>query len=108
MTSPRPHKLSIVDGWTSVALGDGIEANAPSGRIQKAVAVAQSIGLATSDMAVFTFYDLGTNVVTAYFSPAAQSIGAAFNAKPCERPVDREGFSLLAGDSRSRSQLFGE
>jgi len=108
MPSPREPKVSIVDGWTSVALGDGLDANAPSAKIQQAFQAAAVAGASTPGMAVFSFYDLGANVVTAYFSPAAAFIGAAFGAKPCPRPVDREGFSLLVGDARSRSLLFGE
>ena len=108
MSSPRPPKVSVVDGWTSVALGDGIEANEPSGKIQRAFEAATLAGKSTPAMAVFTFYDLGANVVTAYFSPAAASIGAAFGAAPCAKPVDREGFSLLVGDARSRALLFGQ
>jgi hypothetical protein len=95
-----------LDGWTSVALGDGIDAHAPSGRIQEAFMALQLLGHAPPEAAVFSFYELSTNVVTAYFSPAAAPLGRQFGAHACNPPIDREGFSLLVGDARSRSILF--
>lgn len=108
MQSHRPHVVSHVQGWTSVDLGDGVDAYGPTGKIQQAFMGLQLLGSAPPDAAVFSFYDLQTNVVTAYFSPAAASLGRQFGAVPCDSPTDREGFSLVVGDARSRSLLFRE
>ena len=108
MPSPRPHVVSHVSGWTSVALGDGVDANMSSGQIQDAYMGLHVLGKITPDFAVFTYYDLRVSVVTAYFSPTAASLGQTFGALPCDPPTDKEGFSLLVGDARSRSLLFRE
>ncbi len=94
-----------MSSWYSLDLGDGVEAFAPTHRIQEIFqAFFRAAGLPT-DMALFSRYDLGTNVVTVYVPPRAKSLALAIDAKPCERP-SREGLSLLLGHADAWSVLF--
>jgi len=87
--------------WYSKDLGDGIDANAPSGRIRETFLPLFAAAGCPIDMAVFSHYDLETNMVTAYFSPGASVLAKTFGASPCEKPKKVKGFGLLVGDQRS-------
>ena len=54
-----------------------------------------------SDIAIFSCFDLKTNLDTVYFSPSAESIAKIWNAIPCKNPVPGRGFAKLAGDGRA-------
>ena len=59
------------------------------------------------EMAVFTRReegDLHCEVIV-YFSPAAENVADAFEARPCGKP-SREGLELLAGNENCWSVLF--
>lgn len=72
--------------WYSKELGDGVEAYAPSHKIQEAFFPLFSAAGNPIDMAVFSRYDLERNIVTAYFSPSAAALAKSFGAQPCEKP----------------------
>jgi hypothetical protein len=94
--------------WHSKALGDGIEAHAPTEQIKQAhMALALATRLPT-DCAVFSYYDLRANVVTVYFSPSAVQLAKSFHAAPCQKPENKEGFGLVVGDRRAWKLLFAD
>jgi len=87
--------------WYRKDLGDGIAAFGPTKTIQDAfIKLAELQGL-SSDLAVFSKYDLQSNNVTVYFTPSAKLLAEDFNAKPCEKPTPQDHLSLLVGDARS-------
>ena len=96
--------------WYSKDLGDGVDAFEPTTQIQNAflaLARAQTqTGHYSFDAAVFSRYDLDTNVVRVYFSPSAQLLATAFGATLCEKPTPTEGLALLAGDARAWEEHF--
>jgi len=94
--------------WHSKALGDGVDALEPTSQIQQAYAALEMATRLPVDHALFSYYDLRTNVVTVYFSPSAAQFAMGFGAVPCEKPVNREGFSLINGDMRVWDVLFGQ
>ena len=87
--------------WYSKDLGSGVDAYEPTALIQSAVMQSISAALAAQrpnyNVAVFSYYDLRANMVTAWFSPGLEHIAEAFGATPCERPNPRERFGLLVG-----------
>ena len=87
--------------WYSKDLGDGIDAHAPSTRIQEAFTAMCIAGRQPLDFAVFSRYDLRRNVVSVYFSPSAHALASAFSAVACQKPGNEEGFGLLVGDQRA-------
>ena len=87
--------------WYSKELGDGVAAFGPSSKIQEAFFQLAKAGANVEDIAVFSRYDLETNVVTVYFTPSASLLASAFNASPCENPTPGGGLALLVGDARS-------
>ena|SRR3981081_1624704 len=91
--------------WHSKALGDGVTALAPSRRIQEMFLPMFAASGQPTDMAVFSRYDLKTNVATVYFSPRAANLATFFGAKPCEKPAS-EGIGLLVGDARCWGMFF--
>lgn len=91
--------------WYSKELGDGVEAYAPSHKIQEAFFPLFSAAGNPIDMAVFSRYDLERNIVTAYFSPSAAALAKSFGAQPCEKPKRENRLGLLVGDQRCL-QLF--
>lgn len=94
--------------WHSKALGDGIDALGPTTKIQDAYQALELVTRLPIDHAVFSYYDLSTNVVTVYFSPSAAPFAKTFGAVPCEKPENKEGFSLINGDMRVWDVLFGK
>ena len=96
--------------WYSKELGDGVEAFVPTTDIQNGfLTLAQSqaqLGRYSFDAAVFSRYDLETNVVTVYFTPSAELLATAFRASPCTKPVPTEGFALIVGDARAWEAHF--
>ena len=82
--------------WHSKELGDGVEAYEPTQKIEQAFLTLA--GHYSSDAAVFSRYDLETNVVTFYFTPPAELLAKKFGAVPCEKPIPKEGFGLKFGD----------
>lgn len=94
--------------WYSVSLGDGMMAGTPAAEIEELFQRRFSAAGAPLDMAVFTRPESEDRLyceVIAYFSPAAEEVARAFDARPCERPV-RTGLGLLAGDPGCWSLLF--
>jgi hypothetical protein len=91
-------------------MGDGVAAFAPTQELFNAIMAygVSSGGNIPEGLGVFSFYDLEQNQVIWYFSPEASFLGKAFNAEPCEKPVPKEGFGLLAGDQRSWTTHFPE
>ena len=67
-----------------------------------------SSGEEYSDIAIFSCFDLKTNLDTVYFSPGAESIAKMWSAIPCKKPVPRRGFAKLAGDGRAWGIHFPE
>jgi hypothetical protein len=94
--------------WHRVSLGDGMTAPGPSAEIEEVFLKAFAAKGRPAEMAVFTRPESEGRLhceVIAYFSPAAQEVARAFDAKPCERPA-RAGLDLLAGDQSCWSVLF--
>ncbi len=99
-----------MNSWYSVSLGDGMTAALPSDEIERAFLQSFTAAGRPSDMAVFTRLESEGRLhceVIAYFSPAAQEVAKAFDARSCAKPA-RRGLGLLAGDGRSWSVLFPE
>ena len=92
--------------WYSKELGDGVEANKSTKEIQEAFLTLAMAGRCSSDVAVFSRYDLETNVVTVYFTPSAELLAKKFGAVPCEKPIPEEGFGLSAGDAMALEVHF--
>lgn len=92
--------------WHSKELGDGVDAFEPTRLIQEAYATLEMTTRLPVDHAVFSYYDLRANVVTVYFSPGATDLAKRFEAMPCKKPVNKEGFSLINGDARVWDVLF--
>ena len=94
--------------WHCIDLGDGIQACDPSNRIQEAFFAAQlANGGNTEGVAVFSRYNLKTNMVTVYFSPKAAALAKQFAATPCSVPSRGGGICLLVGDA-SAWDLLGD
>ena len=92
--------------WYSVDLGDGVEAFAPTNKIQESFMAAYvANGGKTSNMGAFSRYDLGENVVTVYFTPTSVSIAKIFCAAPCDKP-SIANLSLLVGDATMWDTFF--
>ena len=87
--------------WYSKELGDGVEAYKPTMKIMEAFLSLAKAGHYSPDAAVFSRYDLVTNVVTIYFSPSAELLAQAFVAVPCEKPIPRGDLGLIVGDARA-------
>lgn len=94
----------------SKQLGDGVDAFGPMNTIHEAFfALAKATVVAGedfSDLAVFSNYDLGENMVTVYFSPNAGILARAFKATPCTKPIPTEMFGLLVGNANSWETYF--
>lgn len=93
--------------WYSKELGDGVQAFAPTMQILEAFLPASVTAGQPIYMAIFSRYDLETNIITVYFSPAAASLAKIFNATPCKKP-SFERLGLLVGDQQSVGVLFPE
>ena len=97
-------------GWHSKELGDGVEAYVPTSEIQEAfltLTLTQArTGRYSTDAAIFSHYDLESNVVTVYFTPTAEFLAVAFGATPCEKPVPTGDFALIVGDARAWEAHF--
>jgi hypothetical protein len=92
--------------WYSLDIGDGIEAALPTTKIQEAVfALIAAKNGNPKNIAVFSRYDLGANIVTVYFAPETEVIARAFNASPCEKPSS-DGIGLIAGDGNGLAVFF--
>jgi len=96
-----------MEQWHSKALGDGTAALAPSMRIQELFLPMFAASGQPLRMAVFSRYDLESNVVTVYFSPTASRLAELFGAKPCDKPTS-ERIGLLVGDMRCWDIHFPE
>lgn len=96
-----------MDTWYSVDIGDGVESFSPSNKILDAFFWALAVQGHPENMAAFSRYDLKTNMVTVYFTPAAHSIAKMFNATLCEKPSS-DDLGLLAGDWRCWQTFFPE
>ena len=96
--------------WYSLSLGDGMTAGIPSAEIGTAFLRSFRAAGSPPDMAVFTRPESEGRLhceVIAYFSPAAQNVAQAFEARPCAKPA-RAGLGLLAGDEGAWLLLFPE
>ncbi|QBQ55773.1 hypothetical protein [Nitrosococcus wardiae] len=87
--------------WYSKDVGDGVAALGPSTAIQRAFLRVVDQGRFTTDMAVFSRYDLSRNVVTLYFTPSASALAVKFGATPSEKPIPDSRFARLVGDQKS-------
>ena len=92
--------------WHSKELGDGVEAYKPTTEIQEAFLSLVKAGQYSSDAAVFSRYDLETNVVTVYFTPSAELLAKAFVAVPCEKPIPNGNLALIVGDVKAWEVYF--
>jgi len=92
--------------WYSKALGDGIDSLKPTTQIQEAYLALDEVARLPVDCAVFSYYDMRTNIVTVYFSPTAKHLADLFDASPCAKPKNKEGFGLIVGDMRAWDLLF--
>ena len=84
--------------WYSKDLGDGIQAQKPTAEIRNAWETLRVARRISSDAAVFSRYDLETNVHTVYFTPSAELLAKDIGAMPCEKPDPKKDFSLIAGE----------
>lgn len=99
-----------MDSWFTLALGDGIIATVPLGRIEEEFVTRYSAAGTHSNAAVFVRYASEGSLhceVSAFFSPAAADLAQAFDAEPCTKPA-RHGLQLLAGDPACWKRLFPE
>lgn len=99
-----------MDSWFLLPLGDGLTAHSALNRIEAEFASAVRLTDEPSGMAVFTQYRSSGDLhcsVTAYFSPAAASVAAALNARPCQRPA-AEGLELVCGSDACWVLLFDD
>lgn len=56
-------------------------------------------GVPRPDRAVFSRYDLQSDNVEMYFTPATKDLAEQFKARPCEKPVlNRYSLGLLCGE----------
>lgn len=97
-----------LNDWFCRELGDGVDAYEPSARIQKAFMAAFIAAGQPVEMAVFSRYDLRSNVVTVYFPPAAAVLASVVHATPCAKPAlaEHPGLGLLVGNARCWEALF--
>lgn len=105
-----PNSDQNMNSWSTISLGDGITAAAPSAEIEEHFRRSFRAAHEPADMAVFTRLESEGRLhceVIAYFSPAAADVADAFDAEPCQKP-ERAGLGLLAGDERAWSVLFPE
>jgi len=93
--------------WFSIELGDGVQAYEPSTKILEEFMPAYIAAGQPYDLAVFSKYDLSKNMVTVYFTPAAEDMANSFGATACDKPTI-EKLSLLAGDQRALGIHFPE
>ncbi len=94
--------------WYRLDLGNGVDAAAPTARIQKAF-TAQIIahGLPRPGFALFSRYDLGADNVELFFTPGAKLLAEQFGATPCEKPTHtRDSLGLLCGEGDALSVHF--
>lgn len=93
--------------WHGLFLGNGVDAFAPTMRIQEAFMAAFMAAGGPIEMALFSKSEVtDAHEVTLYFSPAAASFAKTIQgAAPCERPL-REHLGLLPGDQRCWTLLF--
>jgi hypothetical protein len=94
--------------WRSLALGDGLLAEGPLREIEEAFATAFADAGRPLSMAVWKRHDLENSLhceVSVYFSPGADSVARAFDARPCAKPA-RANLELLGGDARSWEVLL--
>ena len=91
--------------WYSVDLGDGIDAYVPTRQIKQQFSSLYERSGKPKDMAIFSRYDMRSNIFTVYFSPLAAELAMEYSATPCDKP-DQENLSLLAGHNRSVTELF--
>ena len=91
--------------WFSKDLGDGMAAYDPRLQIMDAFVPMFAAAGCPIDMAVFSRYDLRTNVVTVYFSPRASELAGIFGAQPCEKP-SRDDLCLSVGDVRAWEHFY--
>ena len=84
--------------WYSKDLGDGIQSKKPTDEIMETFYALRVAGSLSSDAAVFSRYDLGSNMVTVYFTPSAELLTRAFGAVPCEKADPQKGISLIVGE----------
>jgi len=95
----------MANTWFSKALGDGVEAYAPSTRILDAFESVYMAADQPPNMAVFSRYELPSNIVMVYFTPEAANLALTHGATPCEKPSS-EGIGLLAGDYNAWQTYF--
>jgi len=89
-----------MDTWHSLNLGDAIEAAQPLSKIKEAIMLLLFASGGTPDIIAFSRENPETNIMTAYFPPAASDVAIAFGATPCERPT-RDGLIPIFGDQRA-------
>lgn len=90
--------------WYAKQLGNGGHAFTPTSEIQEAFLKVYAATGMPSDMAVFSHYDIETNMVTAYFSPGASILAKMFGAEECAKP-SRSDIGLLVGDDSARAMF---
>lgn len=83
--------------WYSKDFGDGVDAHIPTQEILQAHQAFMLAHRGTSGAVVFSRYDTETNVVTVYFSPAAEVLALQFGASACDKPAPTGGLRLLSG-----------
>ena len=92
--------------WHSKELGNGVDALAPTNEIQQAFIPLYAMKGQPVDMAIFTRYDLERNIVTVYFSPAAEELAKTYNAAPCEKPKRENRLALIVGNPECWNALY--
>lgn len=87
--------------WYKLNLGNGADAFAPTREIQEAcMAMLVAHGRPWPEWALFSRYDLQTDNVEMYFTPAASALALQYGATPCEKPaLNKYRMGLLCGEA---------
>lgn len=95
--------------WFCLDLGNGMDAYAPTQRVQAAFMAVFLREPAGSGRAVFSRHNSRDDSLQVYFTPETADIARQFNARPCPKPSTADGrISLLAGDADALALRFPE
>lgn len=96
--------------WFSKPVGDGMQAFGPSNALQEvfqkfALTLAKSNLEWPAGLALFSKYDLETNVATLYISPEGSDIAKIHGFEPCEKPTIAD-LGMLFGSPDAWAKHF--
>ncbi|GKT23255.1 hypothetical protein [Acidovorax sp. SUPP3334] len=90
--------------WYKLALGNDQDAFEPARRIQQIFMAKFLMTPPGSGRALFSSYDLASDNLWLYFSPAARDIATRVGAQPCDKPAPDAPLGLLAGEGDALAQ----